>query len=60
MFKKHDILGTDKPIFIEKGLNHFFLDEISHLNENPEDYKITGYVQLIKNREVFFRPVYSK
>lgn len=59
MLKAHEILGTDKPIFRERERNHFFLDEISHLDENPEKYSVVGYVQVIINKKVFFNPVYS-
>jgi hypothetical protein len=60
MLKAHEILGTDKPIFRKKEVNHFYLDEISHLNENPEHYEVVGYVQEIKKNESFFKAVYSR
>lgn len=60
MLKAHEILGTDKPVFREKQINHFYLDEISHLNENPEHYEVVGYVQVIFKAEPFFKPVYEK
>jgi len=59
MLKAYEILGTDKPIFREKEVNHFFLDEISYLDENPEKYSVVGYVQVIINKKVFFKSVYS-
>jgi hypothetical protein len=60
MLKVHEILGTDKPVFKEKEDNHFFLDEITYLNENAENYRVVGYVRVIKNQEIFFKAVYSK
>lgn len=59
MLKGYEILGTEKPIYKEKLVHHFFLDEITQLNENPEDYRVDGYVQVIKNKEIFFNAVYS-
>jgi hypothetical protein len=59
MLKAHEILGTDKPIFKEKEDTYFYLDELLHLNENPEKYSVVGYVQVIKNKEIFFKAVYS-
>lgn len=60
MLKAHEILGTDKPILEEKEAQHFFLDEITYLNENPEQYEIVAYLQIIKNQQVFYKPVYAK
>lgn len=59
MLKSHEILGTDKPIYREKGDEHFFFEELLFLNENPEKYSVVGYVQVIKFQQVFFEPVYS-
>lgn len=59
MLKSYEILGTDKPIFREKEVNHFFLDELTHLNENPKKYSLSGYVQVIKQQQLFYKPVYS-
>jgi hypothetical protein len=59
MLKSHEVLGTDLPIFREKEINHFYLDEIIHLNDNPEKYSVVGYVQVIKDKEIFFKAVYS-
>ncbi|EOW8912826.1 hypothetical protein ACOVAE_003049 [Listeria monocytogenes] len=59
MLKAHEILGTDKPIFREREVHHFFLDEISHLDENPEKYSVVGYVRVIKKQEIFFKSVFS-
>lgn len=59
MLKSYEVLGTDKPILRERNNTHFFLDEIIQLNENPEDYFVSGYVPVIKNKEVFFKAVYS-
>ncbi|MEB6551120.1 hypothetical protein MXL46_18915 [Heyndrickxia sporothermodurans] len=59
MLKNHEILGTEKPIYKEKLVHHLFLDEITQLNENPEDYRVDGYVQVIKNKKIFFTAVYS-
>lgn len=60
MLKAHEILGTDLPIYKEKVVHHFYLDEITHLNENPDNYRIAGYVRIIKNKEPFFKAVYIK
>lgn len=60
MLKSYEILGTDKPIFKEKQSDHFSLFEIVHLNENPENYQVDGYVQVIENEQVFFEPVYIR
>mgnify|MGYP001565701904 CR=1 FL=1 len=59
MLKSYEILGTDKPIFREKELNDFFLDELTHLNENRKKYRLSGYVQVIKQHQLFYKPVYS-
>ncbi|WP_191557783.1 hypothetical protein [Metabacillus idriensis] len=59
MLQVQGILGTDKPIFREKEVNHFFLDELTYLNENPKKYSVSGYVQVIKQQQIFFKPVYS-
>lgn len=59
MLKSHEILGTDKPIFSRRESDHYFLEELLLLGENPENYQIVGYVQIIKFQEVFFIPVYS-
>lgn len=60
MLKAHEILGTDKPVFREKQINHFYLDEISHLNENPEHYEVVGYVQVIFKAEPFLSQFMKK
>ncbi|MBL5768667.1 hypothetical protein [Heyndrickxia sporothermodurans] len=60
MLKGHEILGTDKPILRERESNHFFLDEITQLNENPEHYEVAGYVQMTINKQIFYKPVYVK
>jgi hypothetical protein len=59
MLKAHEILGTDKPIFKNKEVEHFYLDELVHLHENPEKYSVAGYVQIKKFNQSFFKPVYS-
>lgn len=59
MLKAHEILGTDKPIFREREPQHFFLDEIAHLDENPDHYSVVGYVQVVKDKEVFFKAVWQ-
>lgn len=59
MLKAHEIIGTDKPIFREKSEVHFFLDEITQLGEKPSKYSVDGYVQVIKEGEIFFKAVYS-
>ncbi|RIW27275.1 hypothetical protein D3H55_23120 [Bacillus salacetis] len=60
MYKAHEILGTDLPIFQKKQERHFSLEEIIHLNEDPNNYRISGYVPLEKFKEIFYEPVYSK
>ncbi|MEB6550194.1 hypothetical protein MXL46_13950 [Heyndrickxia sporothermodurans] len=60
MLKSHEILGTDKPILRERESHHFFLDEITHLNENPEHYEVAGYVQIKISKQIFYKPVYVK
>jgi hypothetical protein len=59
MLKAHEILGTDKPIFRNKEVAHFYLDELVHLHDNPEKYSVVGYVRIIKLTQTFFKPVYS-
>lgn len=60
VLKAHEILGTDKPIFKEKENTCFFLDEITTLGENPEDYEVIGYVQILVKKIPFFKAVYKK
>ncbi|MBU8732504.1 hypothetical protein KM915_20870 [Cytobacillus oceanisediminis] len=60
MLKAYEILGTDKPILKEKEFDQFFLDEITFLNENPEQYEVVAYIQVIKGNEQFFKAAYSK
>lgn len=59
MLVAHEILGTDKPIFRNKEVDHFYLDELVHLHETPEKYSVVGYVRIIKFTRTFFKPVYS-
>jgi len=59
MLMLHEILGTDKPIFKEKQAEHFFYEELLALDEKPSQYKITGYVEVRKNKQLFFKQVYS-
>jgi hypothetical protein len=59
MYKAHEILGTDLPIFREKKEDYFYLEEIVHLNENPRHYKISGYVPIKKYGQVFYKALYS-
>ncbi|EGE1848197.1 hypothetical protein DL988_19965 [Shigella flexneri] len=59
MLMLHEILGTDKPVFKEKQAEHFFYQELLALNEKPSQYKITGYVKVRKNKQLFFKRVYS-
>ncbi len=59
MLKAYEILGTDKPIFKDRKAEHFFLDELVHLKENPKNYSVVGYVQVMKFQSIFFKPVYS-
>ncbi|WP_456275074.1 hypothetical protein [Bacillus sp. AK031] len=60
MYKANEVLGTDLPIFRKKQEGYFSLEEIIHLNENPSDYKISGYVALERFKEIFYEPLYSK
>lgn len=61
LLKAYQILGTDKPILKERELHHYYLDEIVHLNEDPENYEVVAYVQMDKyTHETFFQAVYSK
>ena len=59
MLMLHEILGTDEPIFKEKQANYFFFEELLALNEKPSQYKITGYIEVRKNKQLFFKQVYS-
>lgn len=59
MLMLHEVLGTDKPIFKEKEAEHFFFEELLALNEKPTNYKVTGYVAVTKNKQSFFKQVYS-
>lgn len=59
MLKSHEILGTDKPVYRTKQDSHFSLEEIIHLNENPEKYKVVAYVQMIKGQKHYYTPVYG-
>ncbi|NMO80145.1 hypothetical protein [Niallia alba] len=59
MLKLHEILGTDKPVFKKKDAEHFFYEELLALNEKPSQYKITGYVEVRKHKQLFFKQVYS-
>lgn len=59
MLKGHEILGTDKPIYFKKGEDHLFYEDLVLMDENPDDYEIAGYVQVIKTGEPFFLPVYQ-
>lgn len=60
LLQAHEILGTDKPILKEREINHFFLDEITELGENPEKYEIVAYVRVVKKEQTFFRAVFAK
>jgi len=53
MLMLHEILGTDKQA------EHFFYEELLALNEKSSQYKITGYVEVRKNKQLFFKQVYS-
>ncbi|WP_400246206.1 hypothetical protein AB3U99_05670 [Niallia sp. JL1B1071] len=59
MLMLHEILGTDKLVFKEKQAEHFFYEDLLALNEKPSQYKITGYVEVRKNKQLFFKQVYS-
>ncbi|MBT2684890.1 hypothetical protein [Bacillus sp. ISL-37] len=59
MLKGHQILGTDKPIYYKKYEGHLFYEDLLLMGENPGDYEIAGYVQVIKTGEPFFLPVYQ-
>lgn len=59
LLKGHEILGTDKPIYFRKNEDHLFYEDLLLMDENPDDYEIEGYVQVIKTGEPFFLPVYQ-
>jgi len=56
----HQIMGTDKPIFKEKGNNHLTLDEILHLDLKPKDYVEAGFVRVIHAGETLFKTFYTR
>jgi hypothetical protein len=60
MLKRHEILGTDLPIYSTKKEDHTYLEELTNLNENIEWYEIVAYIQTELDGESFFEPVYSK
>ena len=59
-YKPHEILGTDKPVLRERDDNHLTREELIHLNENLEDYKLDAYVPIVVDKQDFFEPVYVK
>lgn len=59
MLMLYEILGTDKPVFKEKQKEHFFYEDLLALNEKASQYKITGYMEVRKNKQLFFKQLYS-
>ncbi|WP_430510692.1 hypothetical protein [Gottfriedia solisilvae] len=62
LYESHEILGTDKPIYKAIQEGQYSLEDIVNLRENPNDFKITGYVQvrLVASDKAFYSPVYER
>lgn len=60
MLKAFEVLGTDLPIFKEKEIDQFTLEEIWHLELDMSGLAKAGYVLHSILGESFFKPVYSQ
>lgn len=59
-YQGYEIVGTDKPIFKSPESYHYTYEELIHLNENPNDYEIAGYLQVVINQNVLYEMLYQK
>lgn len=59
LYQSHEVLGTDLPIFRQKSEDLLTYEEMILLGERLDDFKIAGYIQVIKSGKVFFEPVYG-
>lgn len=62
MYEVHEVLGTEKPLYRILKDNQYLLEEIIHLEDNPENYEITGYVPIkgVYRDKLLYQPVYEK
>lgn len=62
MYEAHEVIGTEKPIYRTLNDNQYLLEDILHVEDNPENYEITGYVQIkvVSTDKLLFKPVYEK
>lgn len=59
MLSISEIIGSEKPILLEKEVGMLTLDEIVNINENTTDYEHVGFIQTDEVHELF-QKVYSK
>lgn len=59
IYRSHEVLGTDLPIFRQKSEDLLTYEEMILLGDRLDKFKIAGYVQVIKSGKVFFEPIYG-
>jgi len=59
IYQSHEVLGTELPIFREKGKDLLTYGEMMLIGERLEEFEIAGYVQVIRFGKVFFEPIYG-
>lgn len=48
-----EIIGSEQPILLEKETGMLSFDEIVYINENIEDYKLVGFIQIDEEKELY-------
>lgn len=57
---KSEIVGSDKPVIINKTEDQFLYDQLVNLGENPADYMHVGFSTVYLDRTQLFEKVYQK
>lgn len=55
-----EITGSDKPIYEVKEIGMFTYDELVHLNENPTEYQVAGFIQANESSDELYEKLYTK